>query len=695
MGRFYFTTPIYYVNDVPHLGNAYSTIVVDALARYHRLRGDPTRMLTGTDEHGLKIEREALARGMSPDRFVRDMSDRFEAAWPKLEIHTDDFIRTTQPRHEIQVQHLWEEIRRNNPEDIYLGEYEGWYCVGCEELKTEKELDQPGNLCPLHKTPVERLREPCYFFKLSRYGARLLQYYETHPAFIQPDTRRNEVVSFVQGGLKDLAVSRTSFTWGIPVPGDPEHVMYVWFDALANYWTALQDSAEHKPFWSADSSIVHVVGKDILRFHAVNWPAFLMSAGLPLPTTVFAHGFLTYEGQKMSKSLRNAVDPLGIARAFGRATHGSDDAGADALRYQLLRGVAFGQDGDFDLSAMIERYNADLGKNLGNLLARTLGLCAKWTGGRVPSSTPTTLERDLFAEVRRATDRVREAWDAIAPHRALEATMALSSVANQYVDRAAPWAEAKKGDTGRLDTILSALLEVLGSLSVMIWPVLPAKSDEMRAQLGLPPVRPQVGDDGWPHGADPRVAGDALNPGSPLFPTIDAAGAQALLEELTPRVEPTSATAATSAVGATATATAAATTTVSAIAAATAVGIARPTSNIAAPAAPTSVTFDQFSTIDLRVGLVTSCERVPRKDKILKLAVDLGEPELRTIVSGLALSYQPEQLVGRKVIVVSNLAPRDFGKGLVSHGMVLATGPSDKLVLATVEGDARPGSRLT
>jgi methionyl-tRNA synthetase len=680
MGRFYFTTPIYYVNDVPHLGNAYSTIVVDALSRYHRLRGDRTRMLTGTDEHGLKIEREALARGISPERFVRDMSDRFEAAWPKLEIHPDDFIRTTQPRHEIQVQHLWEEIRRNNPGDIYLGEYEGWYCVGCEELKTEKELEQPGNLCPLHKTPVERLTEPCYFFKLGRYRDRLLEYYETHPGFIQPETRRNEVVSFVQAGLKDLAVSRTSFTWGIPVPSDPEHVMYVWFDALANYWTALQDSPEHKSFWSADSSIVHVVGKDIVRFHAVYWPAFLMSAGLPLPTTVFAHGFLTYNGQKMSKSLRNAVDPLGIARAFGRATRGTDDAGADALRYQLLRGVAFGQDGDFDLGAMIERYNADLGKNLGNLLARTLGLCAKWTGSRVPSSSPTSLERELFAEVRRACDRVREAWDAIAPHRALEATMALSSAANQYVDRAAPWAEAKKGDMGRVNTILSALLEVLGSLSVLIWPVLPAKSDEMRAQLALLPVRPQVGEDGWPRGADPRVAGDELNPGSPLFPTIDAAGAQALVEELTPRVDPT--------------ATAAATATATASSIPTAMAPSTPGPAMA-PSTPTSLSYDQFSTIDLRVGVVTSCERVPRKDKILKLAIDLGEPVPRTIVSGLALSYRPEQLVGRKVIVVSNLAPRDFGKGLVSHGMVLATGPSDKLVLATVEGEAEPGSRLT
>ncbi|MGA3119865.1 MAG: methionine--tRNA ligase, partial [Polyangiaceae bacterium] len=521
MGRFYFTTPIYYVNDVPHLGTAYTTIAADTFRRYHLLRGDRTRMLTGTDEHGLKIEREAKGRGVSPERFVKDMSDRFEAAWPKLEVRSDDFIRTTEPRHESRVQWLWQEIRRNNPEDIVLGDYEGWYCVGCEELKTEKELDQPGNICPLHKKPVERIKEPCYFFRLSRYEKPLLEYYETHPDFIQPETRRNEVVSFVQGGLKDLAVSRTSFTWGVPVPGDSKHVMYVWFDALANYWTALQDSPEHQRFWGPDASIVHFVGKDILRFHAVYWPAFLMSAGLTLPTTVFAHGFLTFNGQKMSKSLRNAVDPLGIARAFGRATRGGDDAGADALRYQLLRAIAFGQDGDFDLSAMVERYNADLGKNLGNLLARTLGLCLKFNVAKVPSATPTELEQDLLAEARRACDRAREAWDSRAPHRALEVTMALSSSANQYVDRAAPWAEAKKDDRERVHTILATLLEVLGSLSVMIWPVLPAKSDEMRAQLGLPPVAPKEGLDLWPRGANERSAGEPLNPGPPLFPTID------------------------------------------------------------------------------------------------------------------------------------------------------------------------------
>src|SRR5579859_4304066 len=522
MARFYVTTPIYYVNDVPHLGTAYTTIAVDALRRFHLLRGDETRMLTGTDEHGLKLEREAQARGLAPAAFVRDMSDRFEATWPRLEVKTDDFIRTTEPRHESRVAELWETIARKG--DLYLGDYEGWYCVGCEELKTENELEQPGNLCPLHKTPVERVKEQSYFFRLSKYADALLAHYEKHPEFIQPETRRNEVLSFVRGGLRDLSVSRTTFTWGIPVPGDPRHVMYVWFDALANYWSAVQEPESLRRFWN-DGTVVHLVGKDILRFHAVYWPAFLMSAGLPLPRTVYAHGFLTFGGQKMSKSLRNAVDPVGIAQGFGGVC-GSDAGGADVLRYQLLRAIAFGQDGDFDLRAMIERYNADLGKNLGNLLARTLGLCAKMTGGKVPAPGATTaLDQELLDEAAKASRRARDEWDAIAPHRALEATWALASAANGYVDRAAPWAEAKKeGGQARVETILATLLEVLRVLSVMIWPVLPAKSDEMRAQLGLGPVEATTR---WPEGAQPRKGGEALAPASPLFPTVDEEGAAA------------------------------------------------------------------------------------------------------------------------------------------------------------------------
>ena len=655
MSRFYVTTPIYYVNDVPHLGTAYTTIAADALRRYHLLRGDDTWMLTGTDEHGLKLEREAQARGVAPAVFVKEMSDRFEATWPKLEVRSDDFIRTTQERHEKLVQELWTVIQKKG--DIYLGSYEGLYCVGCEDYKTEKDL-LPGGFCPLHPTlKAETMQEPTYFFRLEKYAQKLLDHYAAHPEFVQPESRRNEVVSFVKGVLKDLSVSRASFTWGIPVPGDPKHVMFVWFDALTNYWSAVQSPPERKKYWSSDS-VVHLVGKDILRQHAIYWPAFLMSAGLPLPKTIYAHGFLTFGGQKMSKSLRNAVDPVGIAQAFGGIC-GGDDAGADVLRYQLLRAIAFGQDGDFDLAGMIERYNADLGKNLGNLLARTLGLCAKMTEGKVPDAP---FDETLRAPVEAERLAALEHWNALAPHRALESTWAIASLANQYVDRAAPWAEDKKGNHDRVKQILGTLLSVLETLSRLIWPVLPKKSDEMRAQLGLEPLAPIANKDLLAHYPVPLPAGRALAPAGSLFPTVDADGARALLEKLTPRVD------------ATATATATATT--------------------PATAPTTGITYDQFATVDLRVGLVRTCERVPKKDKLLLLTVDVGEPTPRTIVAGLALTFKPEDLVGKRVVVVANLAPRDFGKGLVSHGMLLATGPSEKLTLATVAGDVEPGAKL-
>jgi methionyl-tRNA synthetase len=661
MSRFYVTTPIYYVNDVPHLGTAYTTIAADALRRYHLLRGDDTRMLTGTDEHGLKLEREAQARGISPAAFVKEMSDRFEAAWPKLEIGNDDFIRTTQERHEKLVQELWTHIASKG--DIYLGAYEGLYCVGCEDFKTEKDL-LPGGFCPLHPTmKAELMKEPTYFFKLAKYQDALLAYYDAHPEFIQPESRRNEVVSFVKSGLKDLSVSRASFTWGIPVPGDPKHVMFVWFDALTNYWSAVQSPDALKKYWSHDS-VVHLVGKDIVRQHAVYWPAMLLAAGYELPKTIYAHGFLTFGGQKMSKSLRNAVDPLGIAHAFG-ALCGGDDGGADVLRYQLLRAIAFGQDGDFDLAGMIERYNADLGKNLGNLLARTLGLCAKMTDGKVPAAP---IDETLRKPVQGEWHAALEHWNALAPHRALEATWAIASLANQYVDHAAPWAEDKKGNHDRVKVILSTLLSVLEALSRLIWPVLPKKSDEMRAQLGLPPFFAVMNQDQLVPDLQPLPPGRPLAPSSPLFPTVDADGSKALLALLTPELPQEASTASPS------------------------ISSATPT----APSTPTStsITYDHFSTIDLRVGLVLTCERVPKKDKLLLLSVDLGEPAPRTIVAGLALSFKPEDLVGKRVVVVANLAPRDFGKGLVSHGMVLATGPSEKLTLATVPDGVEPGARL-
>jgi len=593
------------------------------------------------------------------------MSARFKEAWPHLEIETDDFIRTHEPRHTELVQELWKRIEARG--EIYLGQYEDWYCVGCESFKTEKEL-LPGNECPLHPgKPVERVKEETYFFRLSKWEKPLLDFYARHPEFIEPETRRNEVLSFVQGGLRDLSVSRTSFTWGIPVPGNPKHVMYVWFDALANYSTALgKEGSPTRRYWAPNAEVVHLVGKDILRFHAVYWPAFLLAAGYGeeyLPSKIFAHGFLTVDGQKMSKSLRNAVNPLRLAAEL------APFGGADALRYQLLRSIAFGQDGDFDHHAMLERINADLAKNLGNLLSRTLGLCTKNTGGKTPNGEAkvTDLERDFTARCEAAFASAKGEWEAIAPHRALEATWEVSSAANQYVDRAAPWTASKNGDTDRVHTILGTLLAALEALSVMIAPVLPKKAAEMRAQLGLSPMVTAMGTDLWPVKLKFRAAGEALPGGSPLFPTIDKDQEKALLDALLPKPEaPARAEAAAAAPA--------------------------PAPKTAAPEG--TITYDDFARIDLRVGLVKTCEPVPKKDKLLRLEVDLGEAAPRVIIAGLALSFKPADLVGRRVIVVANLAPRDFGKGLVSHGMLLATGPSESLTLATAPDSAPPGARL-
>jgi methionyl-tRNA synthetase len=445
--------------------------------------------------------------------------------------------------------------------------------------------------------------------------------------------------------------------------------MFVWFDALANYWTALAASGLDAKFWTPNGEVVHLVGKDILRFHTVYWPAFLLAAGFgeaKLPSKVYAHGFLTVDGMKMSKSLRNTVSPLRLASEL--APYG----GADVLRYQLMRAIAFGQDGDFDHAALIERYNADLAKNLGNLLSRTLGLCAKLTGGRVPASGPVThLETALQARCAEAMRAAAAAWNDLSPTRALELTWDISSAANQYVDHAAPWTAAKAGDAERVATILSTLLGILEALSVMIWPVLPGKAQEMRTQLGLGPIAPN-GANQWP-ASIPAPTERPLATGTPLFPTIDDDARAALLDRLVPKAEPKADDGKPHTVPPPTT---------------------RASARPSAPDTRVMIQYDDFAKVDLRVGIVKTCERVKGKDKLLRLMVDCGEPEERQIVAGLALTFSPEQLVGRRVVVVANLAPRDFGKGLVSNGMLLASGPSESLVLATVADDAPAGARL-
>jgi methionyl-tRNA synthetase len=577
------------------------------------------------------------------------MSRHFSETWPKLECHYDYFVRTTDPDHEKGVGELWEKVKARG--DLYLGSYEGWYCVGCEAYYTEKELE-PGGICPLHKTPAERIREPSYFFKLAAYQDRLLEFYEKHPSFVQPTSRMNEVKSFVRGGLEDLSVSRTTFSWGVPVPGDPEHVMYVWFDALFSYYTPMAATPERRAFWPAS---LHLVGKDILRFHAVYWPAFLMSCGMSddqIPSQIFAHGFLTFNGQKMSKSLRNTVKPLALAEAFG----------IDTLRYYLMRAIAFGQDGDFNVKDLVSRYNADLGNALGNLLNRVLKQVEKLAEGRFPEQGELEeLEKGLLAELSTAASTAAEAFDNVQPHRALEAIWQVVGATNQYIDRSAPWAASKRGDARRAGTILATALAVLEAVSTMIWPVMPGIADKLRAQLGRPAIAPAAGSDRWPFELAARKAGEAIGVAAPLFPRIDPDQEKVLVAGL--GLEPLPET---------------------------------KKNAVPVTAVPTEggLPYDDFAKVDLRVGVVVSAERVAGKDKLLSLRVDIGEPEPRPIVAGLALSFRPEDLVGQRVIVVANLEPRKFGKDLVSHGMLLAAGPSEGLRLLTVEAETPAGTKV-
>ncbi|WP_370153328.1 methionine--tRNA ligase [Ferrovibrio sp.] len=474
--NYYITTPIYYVNDKPHIGHAYTTLACDVLARFKRLDGNNVMFLTGTDEHGQKVEKSAEAAGVDPQAFCDRVSQTFRDLAVAMNISNDDFIRTTEPRHVTSVQALWKKLEASG--NIYLGHYEGWYAVRDEAFYQEDELqDGPGGqkLAP-SGAPVEWVKEPSYFFRLSAWEQPLLDFYEKNPGFILPASRRNEVVSFVKGGLKDLSVSRTTFKWGIPVPGDEAHVMYVWLDALTNYITAAgypeTGSEAYRTFWPAD---LHMVGKDILRFHAVYWPAFLMAAGLDVPKRVFAHGWWTNEGQKISKSLGNVIDPLALV----------DEYGLDQTRYFLMREVPFGNDGDFRKAAIIGRINSELANGFGNLAQRTLSFCAKNTGAAVPApSDLSEADEALLAHADSLLQRMSEALDIQAIHTALQHWFDLVDAANKYIDVEAPWT-LRKTDPARMQTVLWCLLEAIRQLAILAQPFMPASAAKLLEQLGV------------------------------------------------------------------------------------------------------------------------------------------------------------------------------------------------------------------
>lgn len=679
----YFTTPIYYVNGKPHIGHAYSTVATDMLVRYAKVRGRKTRFLTGTDEHGQKVERKAVEEGLSPKAFVDRLIPDFVDAWKAMGCEYDDFIRTTDARHEAFVAEMWK--RAVASEDIYLGEYEGWYSAADEAYVTEKDVENGRS--KETGAVVERVKEPTYFFRLSAYGARLMKFYEEHPDFIVPEGRFNEVKSFVKEGLRDLAVSRPTVRWGIPVPGDPEHTIYVWFDALSNYVSALcdgrfpegdaQDAPNFGTFWPPGGRAVHVMGKEITRFHAVYWPAFLMSAGLPLPTQILAHGWMTVNGEKMSKTAGNFLPPGPIA----------DAVGTDTLRYYFMREIALGQDGDFSHKNLLARYHGDLGNGLGNLLNRMVAsIVQKSFDGLVPAAGEiTALETTVMETASRASDNARKHLDAMQPHKALEAIWELVAATNKYIDLSEPWKLAKSEDgKARLSTVSYTVLESLRWLSVMLWPVMPTKSDAIREQLGLTPLMPTVSLDLWPTVWGGLRAGTKTKPGAALFPRFDEDGERAVMARMGVTLPPKD----------------------GAIAKAPKPKKDKPVSTETnetkkaeapktdKPALPEGlIGIDDLMKVEMKLGLVLAGERVPKSDKLLELKIDVGEPEPRTILAGIGQHYEPEALVGRRLAVVANLPPRPM-MGRVSQGMVLAVSDANGLSVLSPDKDITPGVRV-
>jgi methionyl-tRNA synthetase len=664
---FYITTPIYYVNARPHIGHAYTTIACDTIARRHRMLGDDTWFLTGTDEHGQKIERAAQAAGKTPQQFADEVSNQFRASWDRFGLSYDDYIRTTSERHKRGVQALWRRIRDNGY--IYKGTYTGQYCVSCELYVDGAEA---GAECPTCGRVTETVQEENYFFKLSVFADKLIKLYTGQPDFIRPETRRNEVLSFVRSGLRDLSVSRSTFSWGIPVPDDPKHVIYVWLDALANYITALgygsNDTFKFDKYWPAE---VHMIGKEIVRFHCVYWPAFLMAAELPLPKSIVAHGWLLFEESKMSKSRGNVVRAETIVEVLG----------IDALRYFLLREIVFGQDGSFSFDALVQRYNADLANGLGNLASRTLTMITRYFKGEVPYPSHTAAHGagdDAIAQAaKNAIDEFGTAFDQFQFSKALETAWGLVAAVDKYIVENEPWALGEKQDEesrARLATVLYTSAEALRVVTALVHPVIPTATAKIWEQLGLGDLSAfDLTQLRWGQ----LHLGTKLGAVQPVFPRAD----KSAIERMQKMEEQRNGSAA-------ATEAAAQPAKTTAKPAATAVA-AKP--GAAIPDGKISI--DDFVKVELRVAEVKVAERVKGADKLLRLEVDLGT-EVRQLVAGIAEAYAPETLIGRKVVIVANLAPRKL-RGLESNGMIVAASiEGGKPVLASFLEDVPIGARL-